>query len=70
MHALNLLGADATATGMLSPRIGFYPMMFTDATVAYIQMYYYPPYSYLNPYFSHSINLSTPLLTLINSAMI
>ena len=42
---LNLLGADATVTGMLCPGYGFYPMMFTDGTVAHIHMYYCPQLS-------------------------
>ena len=39
---LNLLGADATVTGLFCPGYGFYNMMFTDGTVAHIHMYYLP----------------------------
>jgi hypothetical protein len=42
---LNHLGADATVTGMLCLGYGFYPMMFTDGTVAHIHMYYCPQLS-------------------------
>jgi hypothetical protein len=41
----NLLGADATVTGMLCPGYGFYPVMFTDGTVAHIHRYYCPQLS-------------------------
>ena len=42
---LNLLGADANVTSMLGPGYGYYPMMFTDDTVAHIHMYYCPQLS-------------------------
>ena len=42
---LNFLGADATVTSVLCPGYGYYPMMFTDGSVAHIHMYYCPQLS-------------------------
>jgi hypothetical protein len=41
----NLLGADASVTGMMCPGFGYFPLQFLQGTVERIKMYYCPQLS-------------------------